>query len=77
MAKYEDKFRYNAIRLFDLEKDETRLITDYRSLMPELPHWADGDSKIYMFGKRKIEVFQTGKERRSLKKIVHYRTLFF
>ena len=68
VAKYEDKYRYNAIRLFDLEKDESKLITNYRSLMPGLPHWADGDSKIYMFGKGKLEVFQSGKEKSSLKK---------
>ena len=68
VAKYEDKYRYNAVRLFDLEKDETRLITDYRSLMPGLPHWADRDSKIYMLGKGNIEIFQSGKESNSLKK---------
>ena len=68
VAKYEDKYRYNAVRLFDLEKDETKLITDYRSLMPGLPHWADGDSKIYMFGRGKLDIFQSGKEKNLLKK---------
>jgi len=68
VAKFEGRYRYNAVRLFDLANDKTRLITDYRTFMPGLPHWSDGDSKIFLFGRGKMEIFQTGKKISSLKK---------
>jgi Tol biopolymer transport system component len=60
VAKYEKRFRYNAVKLFDLDKNETRLLTDYRTLMPGLPHWADADRKVYMYGRGKLEIFDSG-----------------
>lgn len=68
VAKYEGKYRYNALKVFDLEKDEARLLTDYRTLMPGLPHWADADEKIYMFARGKLEIFDSGKKATVLQK---------
>lgn len=60
VAKFEKRRRYNAVKLFDLEKNETRLLTDYRTPMPGLPHWADADQKVYMYNRNKLEIFDSG-----------------
>ncbi len=60
VAKYEKRRRYNAVKLFDLETNEARLLTDYRTLMPGLPHWADADQKVYMYNRNKLEIFDSG-----------------
>ncbi len=61
VAKFEDKFRYNAVKLFDLTTNESKLLTDYRTFMPGLPHWSASNDKAYMFNRDQIEVFDTGK----------------
>jgi len=60
VAKFEKKYRYNAVKLFDLEKNEARLLSDYRTFMPGLPHFADADQKVFMYNRDKIEVFDSG-----------------
>src|SRR5574341_1761254 len=60
VAKFEKKYRYNAVKLFDLEKNEARLLTDYRTMMPGIPHWADDDQKVYIYNRAKLEVFDSG-----------------
>lgn len=77
VAKYEGKYRYNAIKLFDLEKNEARLLTDYRTLMPGLPHWADADEKVYMFGRGKLEIFVSGKKATALQKQSASKRIYF
>ena len=68
VAKFEGKYRYNAIKVFDLEKNEVKLLTEYRTFMPGLPHWAGADEKVYMFGKNELEIFETGKKATVLQK---------
>lgn len=61
VAKFEGKYRYNAVKLFDLNTNESKLLTDYRTFMPGLPHWSAANDKFYMFNRDQIEVFETGK----------------
>ncbi|MGH7596931.1 MAG: TolB family protein [bacterium] len=77
VAKYEKRFRYNAVKLFDLEKNETRLLTDYRTLMPGLPHWADADQKVYMYNRNKLEIFNSGLEPAALVKTAVEKQIHF
>jgi Tol biopolymer transport system component len=77
VAKYEEKYRYNAIKVFDLEKDTARLLTDYRTFMPGLPHWADTDEKVYMYGRGKLEVFDSGKKAAPLQKRSANKQIYF
>ena len=77
VAKYEKRFRYNAVKLFDLEKNEARLLTDYRTLMPGLPHWADADQKIYMYNRTKLEIFDSGIKPATLMKTAASRQMQF
>lgn len=68
VAKYEGRYRYNVIKLFDLETNKSRLLSDYRTFMPGLPHWADADEKVYMFNRGKLEIFDSDKKSNSLQK---------
>jgi Tol biopolymer transport system component len=77
VAKYEKRRRYNAVKLFDLEKNETRLLTDYRTLMPGLPHWADADQKVYMYNRNKLEIFDSGLKSAALMKTAASRQIQF
>src|SRR5574338_1012227 len=44
VAKYEDTRRFNAVKIFDVETGVSKLLTEYKSMMPYLPQWSDGDS---------------------------------
>jgi Tol biopolymer transport system component len=63
VSKYESLKRYNAVKIFNIETGESKQISDYKTMMPYLPEWADGDSKIYLPFKGNDEVFLTGKEK--------------
>ena len=68
VAKYEGRYRYNAIKIFDLVNGTEKQVTDYRTMMPGLPKWAEADKKVFMYGKNKLEIFDSGKEASSLQK---------
>jgi Tol biopolymer transport system component len=61
VAKYEGIYRYNAVKVFEVTTNEARLLTDYRTLMPGLPHWADDGKKVYMYNRDDLEIFDTGR----------------
>jgi len=61
VAKYEGPRRYNAVKVFDISDGSSAQITDYKTFMPGLPHWADFDQKIILFSKKDVETFDSGK----------------
>jgi Tol biopolymer transport system component len=63
VAKYENLKRYNAVKVFDINSKESKLLTDYKTMMPYLPQWADGDTKIFLPDKTTNEIFTTDKSR--------------
>lgn len=63
VAKYEEMRRYNAVKIFDITTGESKQLSDYKTMMPYLPMWADGDSKIYLPLKDNDEVFLSAKEK--------------
>ena len=63
VAKYENMRRYNAVKVFDIETGESKQLTEYKTMMPYLPQWIDGDAKVFLPAKRQNEVYVTGKER--------------
>ena len=77
VAEFRGKYRYNAVKLFDLAEGQERLLTDYRTLMPGLPHWAEADQKVYMFNRGKLEVFDSGRQASGLKKAAAARPVYF
>jgi Tol biopolymer transport system component len=60
VAKYEDNRRYNAVKVFDITTKKSNQLSDYRTFMPYLPQWIDGDSKVFLPVKGKDEVYLTG-----------------
>lgn len=68
VARFEGRYRFNAVKVFDLEKNDSRFITNFRTMMPGLPHWGAWDEKIYMYGRGRIEVFDSGKKTPALQK---------
>jgi len=66
VAKYEDMRRYNAVKVFDVETRESKQLNDYKSMMPYLPLWIDGDSKVFLPLKGSDEVFSSGIEKNKL-----------
>ncbi len=65
VAKYEDSKRYNAVKLFNIETGESKQLSDYKTMMPYLPQWADGDTKIFLPNKSNDEVYATEKLKNS------------
>jgi Tol biopolymer transport system component len=63
VAKYEEMKRYNAVKIFDVTTGKSKQLSDYKTMMPYLPMWADGDSKIYLPLKGNDEVFLSAKEK--------------
>ena len=66
VAKYEDLKRYNAVKVFNIETGESKQLSDYKTMMPYLPEWADGDSKVYLPLKGNDEVYVSGIEKNSI-----------
>lgn len=56
-AKYENQRRYNVVKVYDTATKKERLLSDFRTLMPGLPQWTDGNQKIALFANRGLELF--------------------
>ncbi len=63
---YKGVRRYNAVKLFDVEAQQSRLLSEYTTSMPNTPHFAGGSVYLYMNGH--LHQYDTGIE--SLKKEV-------
>lgn len=60
VAKYENLRRYNAVKIFNIETGLSQQINDYKTMMPYLPLWFDGDTKIFIPDKRRDEIYESG-----------------
>lgn len=65
VAKYENQKRFNAVKIFNLETKSSQQLTDYKTMMPYLPNWFDGDSKIILPNKNGDEFFDFSVEKKS------------
>lgn len=65
VAKYENLKRLNAVKIFNIETNTSNQLTEYQSMMPYLPQWIDGDSKVYLPAKNRDEVYNSDLERKS------------
>ena len=61
VAKFEGPRRYNAVKIFDIENNNSTQITDYRTFMPGLPHWIDLDQNVLLFNKKSPEKIKSEK----------------
>jgi Tol biopolymer transport system component len=60
VARFDGARRYNAVKVFDLYNGEMRQLTDYRTMMPDLPHWDDTGGRVFLFAGDELEVFDAG-----------------
>jgi Tol biopolymer transport system component len=61
VAKYENLKRYNAVKIFENESGEAKVLTDYKTIMPYLPDWVNDDAEVFLPTKDGVEVYSTGK----------------
>ena len=76
-AKYENQRRYNAIKTYDAATKQERLLSDYRTLMPGLPQWVEGNQKVALFADRGLEFFQVATNAAAQKLLAAKRPLVF
>jgi Tol biopolymer transport system component len=62
VSKYENAKRYNAVKIFNIGKNESNLLTDYRTMMPSLPAFTSNDEKVFIYGRHNLEIFDSGIE---------------
>lgn len=60
VAQFEGARRLNAVKVFDVATGQARQLTDYRTWMPDLPHWAAGGEKVVLHHRGWLEVFDAG-----------------
>jgi len=68
VAKYEGMKRFNAVKIFFIDGSETKLLTEYKTFMPGLPHWTSNGEKVYLFDGKNLEVYESGLSSQSNKK---------
>lgn len=65
VAKYENLKRFNAVKIFDTETITSYQLTDYQTMMPYLPLWTDGDSKVFLPSKTGDKFYKSGLKQNS------------
>ncbi len=65
VAKFEDTKRFNAVKVFDVESNQSLQLTNYKTEMPYLPIWSNQDTKVILPSKNGVEVFNSGKLQKS------------
>ncbi|NOZ60979.1 MAG: hypothetical protein GXO74_04815 [Calditrichaeota bacterium] len=62
VSKFENYRRFNAVKIFDLKNSQSYQLTDYRTQMPALPQWAADNNHVYLYTKKKLEIFSANNE---------------
>jgi dipeptidyl aminopeptidase/acylaminoacyl peptidase len=73
VAQYRGPLRYNAAKIFDALTGEAVQVTEYRTRMPELPHWSDGLRRIAVLGAGGLEIVDSGRKVEDVRKAVSHR----
>jgi len=66
VARYENQKRFNAVKVFSIDDKSVKQLTDYKTMMPYLPHWIDADSKVFLPAKDVDIDLLSGKEKNNL-----------
>lgn len=76
VARFEGMKRFNAVKIFNVLTGEEKQLSDYRTIMPGIPDWANGDEEVFIYNRDKLEIFPTGltsTETSTAEKIVYKR----
>lgn len=77
VAKFTDRRRYNAIKIFDVVSDSSWLITEFRTRMNHLPQWTTNDEKVFLYHRGKISCSLPASRARRWQKPHRSRDYFF
>jgi Tol biopolymer transport system component len=58
VAKFENRRRYNAVKVYEVATKNSTLLTEFRLRMPGLPQWAGSNRQVALFTNRGVEFFQ-------------------
>ncbi len=65
-AYYEDKIRYNTVKIYDTQTLTAIQLTDYRTRMPSMPSWSPSNNEVMMGSEGNVESFASGIETSSV-----------
>lgn len=61
VARFDGPRRFNAVKLFDVETGTVQILTDYRPMMPALPHWSADGTQVLLLSRGTLETLSTGR----------------
>ena len=59
-ARFDERYRHNAIKVYDVETGSENTLIDYRRGQVGLPQWTDLDQRIAVQVQREVELLETG-----------------
>lgn len=62
VARYEDRIRYNSLKIYHVENGKSVQLSEESTGMQFLPEWIPGNDRVVLPGKDDIKIFQTDKE---------------
>jgi Tol biopolymer transport system component len=57
---YQGRIPFNQVIIFDVENDQSWIVTNDRQRFRGIPHWSTDDQQIYILGRRDINIFESG-----------------
>lgn len=57
VAKFENRRRYNAVKIYDTTTQRETLLSEFRTLMPGLPQWAGSKWRVALLANQGMEFF--------------------
>ncbi len=67
-AKFDNGKRYNAVKLFFTDGKQEKLLTDYKTFMPGLPHFTLNGEAVYLYDGKNLNFMESGISASSLNK---------
>ncbi len=61
-AQFDDRYRLNAIKVFNVDTGDERTLIEYQRGQMSLPQWTDLDQRIAVQVQREVEILETGME---------------
>lgn len=77
VAKFEGIRRYNAVKVFDIQRDKSWRLSEYRTKMLGLPRWTDADEKVYIFNGHELEMFDSGIKATALRRASAKKEMYY
>ena len=70
-ARFDERYRLNAIKVYEVEAGSERTLIDFRRGQMSLPQWTDLDQRLAVQVQREIEIVETGMQPAVREKQLH------